>query len=116
MGKHPENAWKARLKKDLEALNGVVLSVHGHAMQAPGWPDLYVAHSRWSGWIELKMPRGSLSGIQVAVGKKLARHDIWAMVTDHGDFWTVQRHPTIDHSTDIEPSARALLKHLSLGG
>ena len=33
----------------------MVLNVHGHAMQSPGWADLQVYHRMWTGHIELKM-------------------------------------------------------------
>jgi hypothetical protein len=33
-----------------------ILSLHGHDMQAPGWPDAYIAHPYWIGWIEFKGP------------------------------------------------------------
>ncbi len=49
-----EFEWKAQLTEDLRGKAALVLSLHGHAMQAPGWPDLYIAHRFWSGWLELK--------------------------------------------------------------
>jgi hypothetical protein len=66
-----ENQWKAALVKELRAAGALVLSVHGHAQQAPGWPDIYVAHCIWSGWIELKSHDGELSEAQRIVGRKL---------------------------------------------
>lgn len=41
--------------KSLDNGHAQVLNVHGHPMQASGWPDLYVACSRWRGWLELKV-------------------------------------------------------------
>lgn len=70
MPKFTETHWKARLRKEL-AKFGPVLSLHGHAMQEPGWPDLYVSSRRWSGFIELKMAGGQLSTAQKIVGRKL---------------------------------------------
>lgn len=66
-----ETEWKSKLKKEFESIGAKVLSLHGHAMQAPGWPDLYVCHPIWSGWIELKMHDGELSTAQKIVGNSL---------------------------------------------
>lgn len=66
-----ETEWKAKLKKAFEGIGAKVLSLHGHAMQAPGWPDLYVCHPIWTGWIELKMHDGELSTAQKIVGSGL---------------------------------------------
>lgn len=66
-----ENQWKAALVKALRAYGAHVLSLHGHAMQAPGWPDIFVAHRQWSGWIELKASSGELKDAQRLVGRKL---------------------------------------------
>lgn len=65
-----EAQWKARLRREFDTC-GVSLSLHGHMMQAPGWPDLYVATTIWDGWIELKAFEGELSMAQRMVGRKL---------------------------------------------
>jgi hypothetical protein len=36
-------------------LVGKVFICHGHAFQARGWPDIFVALPQWRGWIELKV-------------------------------------------------------------
>lgn len=33
-------------------------------MQQAGWPDLFVAHSQWTGWIELKVDKRQLEKLQ----------------------------------------------------
>lgn len=65
---------------DMRAAGALVLGLHGHAMQSPGWPDLYVAHPRYDGWVELKGDGGSLSPLQTAVGKKLVERRVRAVV------------------------------------
>jgi len=66
-----ETQWKAKLRRELDMV-GVSLSLHGHGMQAPGWPDLFVGSSVWSGWVELKAHDGELNTAQRIVGRKLA--------------------------------------------
>jgi hypothetical protein len=75
-----ENQWKARLKAALVAQGAVVLSVHGHAMQAPGWPDLFFTHSRGRAWMELKMHDGELREAQRIVLRKLNEVDEFSLV------------------------------------
>jgi len=41
-----------------------VLNTHGHSMQKPGLPDLYVSGPRFRGWVELKMRGRWLSPVQ----------------------------------------------------
>lgn len=48
----------------------MVLKIHGHAMQAPGWPDLYVAHPTYGGWIEMKAG-STLTAAQAGIGVSL---------------------------------------------
>ena len=55
-----ETEWKARLVRTKGPF--CVLSVHGHLMQSPGWPDLYVAPDLW---IELKLESGVIATNQV---------------------------------------------------
>ena len=44
----------------LESSGAKTLKLHGHAMQAGGWPDVYVAHPAWRGWIETKVDDNEL--------------------------------------------------------
>ena len=59
-----ESKYQAQVIKNLKAVGAQVLNLHGHAMQAPGWPDLFVAHPYYSGWIELKTKNGNLREVQ----------------------------------------------------
>lgn len=113
MGKHPENKWKAELKKALEGIGATVFSCHGHGMQAPGWPDLFVAHSIWSGWIELKMPNGRLSTSQKIVGRKLESRGIMAvLVWKDPDLWEIRDVDEVEESYLVDGDPRSLLHGL----
>jgi hypothetical protein len=59
-----ESAFQSKVKKKLVGAGALVFNVHGHAMQAPGWPDLQVYSPRWTGQLELKTMTGKLSVMQ----------------------------------------------------
>ncbi len=56
---------------------GVVFNIHGHGMQAPGWPDLYIAlpsttvYRSWQGWVELKVRKNKPTALQAHRIKQL---------------------------------------------
>ena len=49
-----ENKFAAKITANLRKCNALVLSVVGSRMQQNSWPDAYVAHRYWTGWIEFK--------------------------------------------------------------
>ena len=52
-----------KLCRLFEQCNALTFAVVGGRMQQPGWPDRYVAHAYWSGWLEMK-EKGRLSQLQ----------------------------------------------------
>lgn len=53
-----------------------IINMHGHLMQRPGIPDLFVVHRDWTGFLELKVGPGRFkknrpSDIQKSVAKKI---------------------------------------------
>mgnify|MGYP001615058920 CR=1 FL=1 len=68
-----EADWKSQLRKAFDTCGAQSLSLHGHGMQAPGWPDLWIGHHLWKGWIELKMWNGEVSTPQRIIGRKLEK-------------------------------------------
>jgi hypothetical protein len=49
-----ENEFARIVTKALRQCNAEVLSIVGNKMQAPAWPDIFVAHRYWVGFIEFK--------------------------------------------------------------
>ena len=49
-----ETDFAKKITKNIRDCNGLVLSVVGNRMQQNSWPDIYVAHRYWTGWIEFK--------------------------------------------------------------
>jgi len=72
-----EREFQKRVIKLLRNDGGVVFNVHGHGMQTPGWPDLYIAlpaselYDPWSGWVELKVGKNKATALQAHRIKQL---------------------------------------------
>jgi len=49
-----ETAFSRELKLIIQSVGGIYFKIHGHAMQESGWPDSYISHPFWRGWVELK--------------------------------------------------------------
>jgi hypothetical protein len=81
-----ENEWSAVLVPQMRRCNALVLNVHGEQYQQPGWPDLYVCHRFYRGWIELKGQTTYLESHQRAMIRKLK---------ERGDAVYVARYPNL---------------------
>lgn len=67
--------------KTLKLCGALTFNVHGHGMQAVGWPDVYVAHRMYHGWVELKAGSGGrLSQFQKDRIHMLLDHGVPAVV------------------------------------
>ncbi len=69
-----ESDFQKSLVRELRDAGAVILKIHGHAMQAPGWPDLYIAHHAIPGggaWLELKRDGHEPTELQAAVIRRL---------------------------------------------
>ena len=76
----PETRLKNRVVAALKSVDALVLKVHGHALQAPGWPDLQVYHVSWFGHLELKCGRAVTSTAQRLIIAQLRRRGFPAYV------------------------------------
>ena len=65
-----EKDFQKKVVKLLRDQGGIIFNVHGHAMQAAGWPDLYIAlpasgaNGDWQGWLELKTKKNKATALQ----------------------------------------------------
>lgn len=59
-----ESEIQSKMVSALKKCNSEVLNIHGHAEQASGWPDLYVSHTKFHGWVELKVDGNQCSVLQ----------------------------------------------------
>lgn len=55
-----ESEFQRRLVKALTRIGAVILNLNPNERMGIGWPDLYVGHPDWQGWIELKVNEGRL--------------------------------------------------------
>ena len=70
-------------KTIIDALKSIgcwTLNIHGHRFQKSGVPDIYVAHPRWSGWIEFKVGNREPTDLQIIVIKDLMYRGVPAFV------------------------------------
>lgn len=69
-----ENQWKTAFKRYVDERGCFSLRLHGHDMQAPGWPDLWITGpGLWRNgyWVEVKTSTGKLSDAQRLVLKRI---------------------------------------------
>ena len=50
--------------RSIERCNGMTYTLVGNSMAKAGWPDRFIAHSRWNGFIEFKLGSKPLSDMQ----------------------------------------------------
>ena len=62
------------------SVGALTFNIHGHRFQKSGWPDLYCAHPKWTGFCELKVDKNKPSPVQVTVMKDLVRRGVPAFV------------------------------------
>ncbi len=65
MAKQPESKFVNELKSAVESMGGLYFKVHGHVMQASGWPDIQVYHPKWTGHLEAKVDSEKYSTLQL---------------------------------------------------
>ena len=75
-----ESNFKAGINQRLRGFGCLVLCVHGHGGQAPGWPDTQVYSLQWSGHIEYKRNMNPCSAIQKKIIKELRARGTGAWV------------------------------------
>jgi len=59
-----EGQWTRKVCASLKKCNAVIFACVAQAMQEPGWPDRWICHRRWRGWLEFKGVNTRLSAIQ----------------------------------------------------
>lgn len=97
-----ESKFQKDLVDRLEKFNAEVFHVHGQSVyQESGWPDLYVAHSKWTGWLELKVWPNKLDQIQELTLKKLAHHGVQAWCATYGVDLTGDQNATIVYNCPL---------------
>lgn len=66
-GVKSESEWNREFCKHLTLCNAQVFACSASMMQTPGWPDRYIAHPLFCGWVECKRTGNDLSALQLNV-------------------------------------------------
>lgn len=85
-----ETEWQAKVVSQIRKCNALVLNTHGHIYQQSGWPDIYIAHRFFSGWVELKGEHTLLEDHQRLIMKKLNERGVPAYVARYPNL--IQNH------------------------
>jgi hypothetical protein len=54
----------------------IIFKIHGHGMQAPGWPDFFIASEEFTGWVETKGSDTEVSDLQRIVIGRLKKFNV----------------------------------------
>lgn len=68
----------------------LVFNIHGHDMQAVGWPDTFICHWRFKIWIEFKGPKTILKPLQSHILEQLEQRKAVALVGRFFDNYTLR--------------------------
>lgn len=66
-----ECEWTRGIVKEMRACGAMVFACVAQKMQEPGWPDRFVCHPWWTGWIEFKGLKTPVSTKQRIVIREL---------------------------------------------
>lgn len=80
-----ETSFIKELRIIIESVGGVCFKIHGHTMQESGWPDLYIAHPFWTGWIEAKVGKRKTNPLQQDKMRKLIQCKVNTMTLRFND-------------------------------
>ncbi len=79
-------------KAEILSLKGVKPGEQG--AQTPGWPDAYIAHAFWHGWIEFKGPATKIQGNQFKVIDRLRTLGVPCVIVrfleQEGSYWKMR--------------------------
>jgi len=70
-----ETEITSTLVRELKKFYAMVLSIHGHKMQSSGWPDLYISHWKFNGWIECKGAKTPVEPLQRKIMGELKKRN-----------------------------------------
>lgn len=95
-GEMKENQFQSQIKAMLQSVGAYVFNIHGHAMQESGVPDIWVAHSKWTGFLELKVG-SKYTPLQAAKGVKImcSRTPAYGLRFSDGDL-VIERMDTLE--------------------
>lgn len=82
-----ESSFTKRLREAIHKSGGITYKAHGSMFGTAGWPDLWVGHPSFEGWVEVKTDTGRLSKAQVGVLQRLKKYGIRIAVVRPAEFY-----------------------------
>ena len=73
-----ESPWTREICAQLKRQNCMTFAVVAHKLQEPGWPDRYVHHAYWRGWLEFKGPKTRTAPKQKIIIRELNVRRPWS--------------------------------------
>lgn len=86
----------------LEAQGALTYPLVAGNMTPPGWPDRYVAHPLWSGFLEFKALNGKLSDLQKRIIVDLQDRFVHVWVVRFSEDWSKIRLEWADKTTHTD--------------
>jgi hypothetical protein len=81
-----ESDFTRKICSDLKALGALVYPLIGQTRGVRGWPDRYVHHWRWCGFLEFKGPKTIVDPLQLETIRKLnQRREFTAFIVREPD-------------------------------
>ncbi len=71
-----ETKFQSKVVTALRGQGAMIFNCHGHLMQASGWPDLWIGHPLWTGWLELKVEKRGYQDNQKDKIRELMRRGV----------------------------------------
>lgn len=106
-----ETKWTAKVTQIMERKGAIKFAIVGGDMQEPGWPDRFIAHRWWHGFLEFKNPTTVSTTKQRLVIRALTERGVNAFFCRRVDEWHCQLEDH-DHNVVGECDWRLLLEHL----
>jgi hypothetical protein len=109
-----ERDWTRVVRDELTARGALVMVAAANRYTVPGWPDRWVCHCLWAGWLELKTEDGLVSALQARRVREIcARRPGTAWVLRRRvDHWALQGADGLDRC-EVRPCGACLLLALA---
>ena len=85
----PEIKFTRRFCMELRRCNAMILPVVAGKLTPPGWPDRYVHHTLWAGFIEFKGIGTPIGKHQLQIIENLHKRRPWSAIILREPGWVV---------------------------
>jgi len=71
-----ESTETRKFCRELEAAGAMTYAAVGNMRSQSGWPDRFVQHAFWNGWLEMKIDANKLTPLQREIGLQLEKRSV----------------------------------------